>query len=224
MDERDLELYYEEQRHLMQGIEKALANTRVSFSNRGEFVKGVRYQPLDLVKFGPKYYICVNETDDSPLGNAQWQDLSEVMTPRQGIKGERGPMGDIGPDGPRGKQGEVGKQGLQGPQGPKGDRGEVGKVGAQGKPGPKGDKGDQGVAGMSAYDLWLEKGNKGSITDFLNSLKVFSTVTRGGGTPATVNHGSTADFRRPGITIPIIWIGSVEPLFAIDNDVWVDTT
>jgi hypothetical protein len=200
MDERDLELYYEEQRHLMQGIEKALANTRVSFSNRGEFVKGVRYQPLDLVKFGPKYYICVNETDDSPLGNAQWQDLSEVMTPRQGIKGERGPMGDIGPDGPRGK------------------------VGAQGKPGPKGDKGDQGVAGMSAYDLWLEKGNKGSITDFLNSLKVFSTVTRGGGTPATVNHGSTADFRRPGITIPIIWIGSVEPLFAIDNDVWVDTT
>lgn len=50
-------------------------------------------------------------------------------------------------------------------QGEKGDRGE------QGIQGPKGDTGESGQNGKSAYQLWLDEGNSGTITDFLSSLK-----------------------------------------------------
>ncbi|PEH04059.1 hypothetical protein CP356_06725 [Lactobacillus sp. UMNPBX5] len=36
--------------------------------------------------------------------------------------------------------------------------------------GDKGEKGDDGAPGKSAYDIWLEQGNKGTIDDFLKSL------------------------------------------------------
>lgn len=49
--------------------------------------------------------------------------------------------------------------------------------GAKGAKGDKGDKGDTGLAGAngrdgkSAYEVWKEAGNTGSVQDFLNSLK-----------------------------------------------------
>jgi hypothetical protein len=66
--------------------------------------------------------------------------------------GQRGP---IGPQGPKGDTGATGPQGAPGPQGP------VGPSGLQGA------KGDQG---SSAYQVWLDDGNVGTETDFLNDL------------------------------------------------------
>ena len=82
-----------------------------------------------------------------------------------GEAGPQGPKGDTGEAGPKGDTGEAGPQGPQGPQGPKGDTGEVG---------PKGDTGEDGVDGVdgkSAYQIWLDNGNTGSVNDFLESLK-----------------------------------------------------
>ncbi len=222
MDEKELQLYKEEELHLLKSIEKALSNTRVNFSNRGDYQAGLVYQPLDLVKFGPNYYICVERTDANPLQLKDWQNLNEVMTPKQGPQGERGPMGDQGPKGFVGDRGDTGKQGIEGPKGDKGEAGPQGPQGSQGKPGPKGPKGETGDHGKSSFDLWKEQGNKGSVTDYLNSLRVVNG-SRGGGTPITVVHGTNAGYKRPGISIPVMWIGSVEPTNALDNDLWVDT-
>lgn len=52
--------------------------------------------------------------------------------------------------------------------GPKGDKGDPGKDGAQGPQGPKGDKGDPGD---SAYQLAQSTGFKGTLNDWLSSLK-----------------------------------------------------
>ena len=66
---------------------------------------------------------------------------------------------------------------IKGPQGLRGEKGEPGAQGPrglQGEPGPKGDQGPQGLkgeSGKSAYQIWLERGNNGTETDFINSLK-----------------------------------------------------
>lgn len=41
----------------------------------------------------------------------------------------------------------------------------------KGEKGDKGDKGDDGEDGKSAYQIWLDNGNKGSQSDFLNWLR-----------------------------------------------------
>lgn len=71
----------------------------------------------------------------------------------------------------KGDRGETGLQGIQGEKGDKGDTGEQGEKGDTGDTGAKGSKGDTGADGKSAYDVWLEQGNSGTETDFLNSLK-----------------------------------------------------
>jgi hypothetical protein len=54
-----------------------------------------------------------------------------------------------------------GPQGEPGPPGPKGDTGPKGTSGARGAKGPK---------GKSAFQIWLDDGNKGTEEDFLKSL------------------------------------------------------
>ncbi len=79
----------------------------------------------------------------------------------------------VGPQGLQGLQGPQGEQGIQGEQGPQGDPGIEGPQGEQGDKGDKGDQGDPGLAGVdgaSAYQLWLDAGNVGTIDDFLASL------------------------------------------------------
>jgi hypothetical protein len=46
--------------------------------------------------------------------------------------------------------------------GPKGDKGDTGDVGP---------KGDTGIQGKSAYQVWIDAGNIGTETDFINSLR-----------------------------------------------------
>ena len=100
-----------------------------------------------------------------------------------GPKGDKGDTGAIGPQGPaglpgkdglNGKDGVDGKDGAIGPKGDKGDTGAIGPQGPAGLPGKDGLNGKDGVdgkVGLSAYDLWLSKGNQGSLEDFLSSLK-----------------------------------------------------
>ena len=73
-------------------------------------------------------------------------------------------------------------QSLHGPQGDKGDRGDTGanghdgapgQDGAPGKdgaPGQNGAPGQDGAPGLSAYQLWLNEGNTGTVGDFMSSL------------------------------------------------------
>lgn len=98
----------------------------------------------------------------------------------KGDTGEAGPKGDTGPAGPKGDTGEAGPKGNKGdtgeagPQGPKGDTGEAGPKGDKGDTGEAGKPGEDGVDGVdgkSAYQIWLDNGNTGSINDFLESLK-----------------------------------------------------
>ena len=92
----------------------------------------------------------------------------------KGDTGEAGPKGDTGPAGPKGDTGEAGPKGDKGdtgeagPQGPKGDTGEAGP---KGDTGDTGEDGVDGVDGKSAYQIWLDNGNAGSVNDFLESLK-----------------------------------------------------
>lgn len=57
---------------------------------------------------------------------------------------------------------------TKGPMGPMGPKGEKGNIG------PKGERGLQGLNGndgKSAYEIWLDSGNVGTIHDFFNALK-----------------------------------------------------
>ena len=52
-----------------------------------------------------------------------------------------------------------------------GGSGGGGTQGAQGPQGEKGDPGNDGADGKSAYEIWLDAGNQGTETDFLNAIK-----------------------------------------------------
>lgn len=64
-------------------------------------------------------------------------------------------------------KGEQGERGYQGPQGEKGDKGDKGD---EGDKGDKGDKGNTGETGKSVYDLAVENGFEGSVSDWLATL------------------------------------------------------
>ncbi|QTM00818.1 YadA-like family protein [Mannheimia sp. ZY171111] len=76
----------------------------------------------------------------------------EVLTIKNGAKGDRG---EAGPKGEAGAVGPAGPIGPQGPAGAKGDRGEVGPKGEAGAVGPAGPIGPQGPAGA--------KGDRGEV-------------------------------------------------------------
>lgn len=109
-----------------------------------------------------------------------------------GQNGQKGDKGDAGLKGDKGDTGEKGAPGQNGQKGQDGQKGEKGKdgrtpiikiingtwhidgvdthVNATGPKGDKGDKGDQGQAGgsggsagKSAYEIWKEEVNKGTI-------------------------------------------------------------
>lgn len=61
-------------------------------------------------------------------------------------------------------RGPAGPQGETGPQGPQGE------TGPQGATGPSGANGINGADGKSAYQLWIDAGNTGTVEDFLDSL------------------------------------------------------
>ena len=128
------------------------------------------------------WYTCYDpNTKELFILNASnsWVNLGKVT----GVKGDQGEQGIMGPQGETGSTitdavfngGDIeftlsngdkvsladAINSLTGPQGPKGDSGEKGNDGNQGV---------QGQEGKSAYQIWLDAGNSGSESDFLNAL------------------------------------------------------
>ncbi len=68
-------------------------------------------------------------------------------------------------------KGKDGKDGANGADGKDGQDGVNGQDGVDGKDGVNGTDGKDGVNGKSAYQIWLDNGNTGTETDFLNWLK-----------------------------------------------------
>ena len=132
-----------------------------------------------------------------------------------GATGSQGPRGDTGAIGSQGPKGETGEVGLQGPkgdagatgsQGPKGETGETGPqgpkgdTGATGSQGPKGDGLDYStmteeeianITGKSAYDVAVEDGFAGTVSEWLSSLKGDS----GSNDPFSWDSGIEYDFK-----------------------------
>lgn len=192
----DQDLHNEEQLHLLKAQLKILKEARVNFIERGDYKKDSLYKVLDIVKFGQSYFICLEETRDNPRTN-KWCEVHKYLKPEQGKQGIQGLSGRDGADGIDGKDGLTGKQGIQGPKGDKGDKGDTGKAGKDGAKGAKGDKGDDG---KSAFEIWKAKGNKGSETDFLSSLRgqngspgAGSRVPNGGTTGQVLKKASNAN-------------------------------
>lgn len=88
----------------------------------------------------------------------------------KGDKGNQGLQGEPGPRGDQGERGPKGETGSQGPRGEKGDRGDVGPQGPRGETGDRGPQGANGQDGKSAYELWKDQGNEGSLEDFFNAI------------------------------------------------------
>lgn len=131
--------------------------------------------------------------------------LRETYMGPQGLTGPTGPQGLTGPDGligltgPTGLTGLTGLIGLTGPQGLTGPRGLTGMVGPTGLTGLTGSPGVTGPQG---------------VTGQVNKLEVMGAVV----------HDSTDDMDRPlGYTI-VTWLGTVAPLNAVDDDLWIDKT
>lgn len=114
--------------------------------------------------------------DTEPVSGTTNYSQSAIGITRDGPRGDPGPTG---PDGSTGSTGPVGASGATGSTGP------TGVTGPQGLTGLTGATGATGVEGVSAYQLWLESGNTGSIEDFLANFQsgIYRHVQM---TPATV--------------------------------------
>lgn len=130
-------------------------------------------------------------------GWLSWSSSDGTTTPDPSyLKGPKGEQGEQGPKGDKGDTGPTGSKGDKGSVGPKGDKGDTGisisnveasKIDSDTyvkitlssgsvtqfivKDGNKGEKGSAGPEGKSAYDIWKDAGNSGSIDVFLSSLK-----------------------------------------------------
>ena len=102
--------------------------------------------------------------------------------------------GPAGPQGPAGAQGPIGLTGATGPQGPIGLTGATGPQGPIGSTGSAGAAGPQGPDGLSAYQIWLNNGNTGSESTFLNSIiNVTQTISLSGNTLSLSNGGGSVN-------------------------------
>lgn len=151
-----------------------------------------------------------------------------------GPKGDHGEQGPIGPKGDPGIQGLQGVQGPQGPTGPVGERGPKGDKGDKGEQGPKGDRGPQGIQGVdgkSAYQLAVDNGYSGTITEWLANLKGESgNSSASDWKQAFYGVSKLADYKEnPLCTVPSTWKemriefqykASTQPQFAmVFNDI-----
>jgi hypothetical protein len=90
-----------------------------------------------------------------------------------GTPGTPGPAGLTGATGTQGPQGPQGSQGLQGVTGTTGTTGPQGPIGLTGTAGPQGISGATGIPGingLSAYQVAVANGFKGTQTQWLTSL------------------------------------------------------
>ena len=108
------------------------------------------------------------------LNGAKGEKGEKGETGAKGDKGERGYTGATGANGKDGAKGDKGDQGVAGVNGTNGEKGDKGDTGAKGDKGYKGDTGTtglQGDMGLSAYDVAVDNGFKGTEGEWLLSLR-----------------------------------------------------
>lgn len=69
------------------------------------------------------------------------------------------------------------------------------------------------LSGGSGFDSAVER--------VVNGMEI--TPPQRQGLISVVDHGSDAGAERPASAATVYWIGSVEPVNAVDNDIWHDT-
>ena len=154
---------------------------------------------------------------------------------QQGPQGVPGPVGATGPEGPRGYEGPQGPAGPQGPKGdtgPQGLRGFDGQQGPQGLPGERGPQGPEGPEGaqgpiglpslvpgsdgLTAYELALQDGFNGSLTEWLESLKGTTELTQEDSDRITANKTLSESNKNR--------IDAIEPALASNSTVLMTNT
>lgn len=102
--------------------------------------------------------------------------LIKQMLERGELNGKDGKDGKNGKDGADGQDGKTPVKGVDyfdgvdGKNGTDGRDGRDGRDGLNGQDGRDGQDGQDGAPGKSAYELWLEEGNTGSLGDMLASI------------------------------------------------------
>jgi len=88
----------------------------------------------------------------------------------------------------------------------------------------KGDKGDRGYSFVGLSPA----GDGSSVVGLIESST--GVIPAGDPVPISLSYNSTVTHSnvpltpRPPVSVAVIWIGSVEPTYAIDGDVWMDTS
>jgi hypothetical protein len=88
----------------------------------------------------------------------------------------------------------------------------------------KGDKGDRGYSFVGL----IPAGDGTSVVGLIETAD--GVVPAGDPIPislaynSTVTHATVASTPRPPVSVAVIWIGSAQPTYAIDGDVWLDTS
>jgi hypothetical protein len=117
---------------------------------------------------------------------------TDFLNSLKGATGLTGATGAIGATGLTGATGAIGATGLTGA---------TGEIGATGLTGATGLIGATGANGLSAYQVWVNSGNVGTTTDFLNSLKGATGLTGAtGAIGATGLTGATGAIGATGLT------------------------
>lgn len=107
------------------------------------------------------------------LATVEKKDLQqEFIKFIKNAKGDKGDKGDKGQDGKDGKDGKQGERGLPGKDG---------LNGRDGKDGINGKDGADGKDGLSAYEVAVKEGYKGTEKEWLESLKAKLPLNYGGG-------------------------------------------
>jgi hypothetical protein len=154
---------------------------RISSGSDNGIISGSTNPSSSIGNNGDYYINTTNSTLFGPKDNGNWPNGITIIGQTgpqgqqgsqgiQGATGAQGPIGLTGAQGPKGDVGATGPQGIKGDQGIQGLKGDKGDTGDQGTQGLKGDQGTQGTTGLSAYQVWLNLGNTGTETDFINSL------------------------------------------------------
>lgn len=167
-----------------------------------------------------------------------------------GPKGDPGAKGDPGRDGrdadPQQIHAAVRQAVAELPPAPKGDKGDPGPKGDTGEPGPawmrwrgrwqpdeRYSAGDGVTYDGGTWRCVAESTRQRPSRDSADWELIAAPGEQGPpgvslpgppGTIANVVHGAVANTPRPNIgNGPVTWIGSVEPINAADNDIWIDT-
>ncbi|NNL92575.1 MAG: collagen-like protein, partial [Saprospiraceae bacterium] len=121
---------------------------------------------FDSIDWSMGPYFIKTDTDVTGGTNYTISGTSQLLSVPYALYAETSGSGATGPQGPPGADG---MDGAPGAQGPPGVDGMDGAPGLQGPPGIDGIDGIDGEDGLSAFEIWLDQGNTGTIEDFLMS-------------------------------------------------------